>query len=320
MDIKILEYFLILFVLIFFLVKSADLVEESFVVLAKKFGVSEFILGFVLLSAISSLPEISIAITSNSIAPVLSIGNLYGATLVLLSLVAGLSAIKFGNIDFKGKFDEKEVVIGLSIITTMILAVFDGELVLFEGIILIGLYFIYIIQLSRRFRSATQIHIRQKTQEHIIKLGFKSILGSAGILLSAKYIVDISVSLGTAFGVSEALIGLLVLAIGTNLPELTILFRAQSSSQKTLAVGNIIGSATINTLIFGVLVLISGGLVLHANDFIAMIPVIVILSLTIVAFVYFSWTGRKLTRNEGFLLIACYVSLVLTELLILLSP
>lgn len=320
MDIKIIGLFTALVILIFILVKSADLVEDSFVLLAKKIGVSEFVLGFVLLSAISSLPEISIAISSNDVVPELSVGNLFGATLILLSLVAGLSAIKFKNISFRGKFNETEVLIALLIIALMIFTALDATFSLLEGVGLVFMYFLYVFQLSIRFKNLSEQKEQKVQAKKLFRLLIKSAIGVFGILASAALIVDTVISIGNILMVSEALLGLLVLAVGTNLPELTMLIRAKHDSQQNLAFGNIMGSAAINTLILGCLIILSQGFRLAIVDVIALTPVMVILSITILAFVFFSWTGRKLTRSEGVLLISCYISLIIAELLIILIP
>lgn len=320
MDLKIIGLFAALIILIFILVKSADLVEDSFVLLARKIGVSEFVLGFVLLSAISSLPEISIAISSNDVVPELSVGNLFGATLILLSLVAGLSAIKFKNISFRGKFNETEVLIALLIIALMIFTALDSHFSVIEGVGLVLIYFLYIFQLVIRFKNSSEPNDQKVQAKKLFRLLIKSAIGVVGILISAALIVDTAISIGNILMISEALLGLLVLAVGTNLPELTMLIRAKQDSQQNLAFGNIMGSAAINTLIFGFLIILSQGFNLAIADIIALTPVMVILTITILAFVFFSWTGRKLTKGEGLLLIACYISLIIAEILILIIP
>lgn len=296
------------------LVTSARIIETSFVEFAHKFKINEFFLGFVVLGLVTSLPEISVAIFSSSKNPELSTGNLIGATTVILTLIIGISAIKYRNLSFESKFAEKEVIFGIFVLSAMVLAVIDQRLVLIEGIILLAAYCAYIFYLNRKLNSKKDkvffLNISTKKTSNVL---LRIIIGIVVLLISSSYAVDLSQQLALSLGVSESFVGIILLAIGTNLPEITILLTSKTAEQENLALGNFFGSACVNTGVLGMLAILSNGFELQ--DFPSIIIGIVILVFALVLFAIFSWTGRKIDRVEGILLITLYIALLLAELL-----
>lgn len=306
----------ILIILIVGLVISAKFVESSFVTIANKLRVNEFFLGFFVLAIITSLPEISIAVVSSNVSPELSLGNLFGATIVILTLIIGISAIKYRGIDFKGKFSEKEVLMGLLTIFLMIVVIFDATLTVFESIVLFSVYAIFIYYLYRKFnkRDSRPTLFLSLDNSNPIKLFTIAIIGAVGIIITSTYIVETAGNIAESLKVSETLIGILMLAIGTNLPELTILLTSKKMEEEELAIGNFFGSACVNVAILGLLGITSRGF--QIEGFAGIVSGGVILLISIIFFIIFSWTGRRLSKSEGFLLVAVYVAFVLTELIV----
>jgi cation:H+ antiporter len=314
---------------IFILVKSAELISYALVSLSKKTKLSEFFVGFVILSWISSIPEIAVVINSSTKIPALSVGNLLGAKVVLLGLLGGIMAVRFGGIKFKGRFNERFMLYALMMMAVMVLVTVDGVLSIFEGWLLIVLYFGYILILARQFKSFPEhfhiIHFKLENvflinQKSIITFG-KILLGAFGVLLASTIIVDSAVKIAEGLNISEAVIGLIVLALGTNLTEISILLTSsiKKVSERKLATGNIIGSAAINSMIFGLLIVIAGGIHMDFKDYISIIPSLVVLTLTLLAFVRFAWTGKSVSKIEGMMLVSLYISLIITELILIVS-
>ncbi len=321
MDLETLSLFSLIAVLIYGLVKSADLIEDGFVLLAKSLKMNEFFIGFVILSAVSNLPEFSIVLSSNNLVPELSVGNLVGGSVIILTLVIGLSVIKFGGIEFKGRFREKEVVEGLSVMSLSILALYDGNLEVYESLGLMGAYIIYVYLIHNRYKNKRNTKATKSVvdSKKLMQMFFKAVVGSILILVCSSLLVDVVIEIGGRIQLNEALVGLFILAIGTNIPEITILLRAKKVKQKNLALGNFIGSATINVFILGLLGILSQGVDLNASGhFIVLVPVLVIFAMSLIAFLVFSWTGHKLTKTEGAMLIGFYIALLIAELTALL--
>lgn len=312
--------FLVLFLLalIFVLVLSAKLVETSFIHISNRFKVNEFFLGFFILAIVTSLPETSIALVSSSESPELSLGNLLGATIVILTLILGISAIRYKGINFKGKFGEKEVLIGLLTILLMVLVISDGTLTLLDSAVLVISYGTFIYYLYKKFniQGIKRLHLKIDTTNPF-KVFAQGLVGVVGIILSSSYIVSSAEQVALNLGVSQTVIGILMLAIGTNLPEITILLTAKKLEEEELAIGSFFGSACVNVAILGILGLTSRGF--EISDYISVVSALVILTVTIILFTIFSWTSRKLSKYEGMLLLSMYVAFLTAEIIILLS-
>lgn len=308
--------FLLLGVFVTILVTSAKLVESSFTRIASKFRINEFILGFFVLAIITSLPEISIALASSNEVPELSLGNLIGATIVLLTLVLGISAIKYKGIEFKGKFSEKEVLIGIITILLMVAVVLDAYLSIVDGIILLGAYGAFIYYLYKKLSGAerTNLYMNLDTSKPI-KYFFLGLVGAVGIIVSSFYVVQTSVDIAGMLGISNTFIGILLLAVGTNLPEITILLTSKKEEEVDLAVGGLFGSACVNVAILGLLTLTSRGF--EVKDMMSLATGLALLVFSSILLLFLSWTGKKLTRAEGFLLVAAYIAFVTTEIIVI---
>lgn len=307
--------FIFIAILLYTLIKFAKGVEKQFESIAKGFKLNEFFLGFVVLGFITSLPEISIAVFSSKSNPSLSASNLIGATIILLTLVIGVALLKFGDYEFKRRFSELDVRAGLLLLFLIIIAFLDKQISSLEGLILIILYFLYVVHLSRKLNK-NNFDLNNIVKKEFIKKIFTGIISATVLIIAAYFIVQASISLAFNLGISVTFIGIFVLALGTNIPELSILFTSKNTiTNKNFAIGNFFGSAVINTGIIGFLAVISGGI--KIENFQSFIPGIVILTFTLILFIFFSWTGKKLTKTEGVFLIAAYFSLIISELLIL---
>lgn len=313
-NIEILAFISLIVVSIYLLVRSADLIEESFVYISKKLKVSEFFMGFVVLATVSSLPELAIAFNSSREIPELSVGNLLGATLIMLTLVIGLSAIRFKNVHFKGRYGTRELFIGLLLTIFNIGALLDRQLTVFEGIILVGVYVSFAVYIFYKFRKKKPEEENQTVPARkMYSLLVKTLIGIIVLLFASTAAVNAVIRLGDLVSINESLIGLFVLAIGTNTPELALLLRAENFDQTKLAIGNFIGSAVFNTMTLGILSIMSGGVQLSVSNYVSLLPVMALIVFACILFLIFGITGKELTRTEGILLIAIYVSLLVSE-------
>ena len=137
------------------------------------------------------------------------------------------------------------------------------------------------------------------------------------LLISANVIVEISKVLATALSIPIALVGIFVLGIGTNIPEIAILLTSNKGarSEKELIFGSILGSIFIRTIILGLLGIVSGGFII--KDYVVIIPTIVILSIALFMLIVFVLRNKDISKVEGIMLVALYISLIVSELLIL---
>jgi cation:H+ antiporter len=302
---------------VFLLVKSADLITETCVRIAKRLGIGEFLIGFFVMGLLTSLPEFSVAINSisNGI-PDLTIGNLLGASLVLVTLVVGLNAVIRREIPFHGKFNSRELMHTLVVILLPVVTLVDQDLTFGEGLVLIGAYLTLIVHLRRIFS-----HKKYSTFDKLksVKIDFKTtltifiklVIGVVGLVVMSSVVIDNAISVAEAFNVNIALVGIFLLAIGTNLPELVILLRADNQREERFAVGNFLGSASVNTLTVGLIGIIRPH---QLSGFVELVPVMILLTFAVLLFLLLERTRSALNRNHGLILIAVYVAMILGEI------
>jgi cation:H+ antiporter len=323
---KALEIFLLFFALlcsVYLLMYSAKKVQNGLIIVTKKAHLKEFFLGFLILGIFTNMPETLIALISANSAPELSLGNLLGGAAILLTLGIGSIVVKFGSIRFPRRiFREGDFFVGLIQVFFILFVLIDLEVNLVESIILILFYILYIRSVAHRFnihvtRSLFGMDIKSFFNVGNAKLYISVFVSVILLLVSANVIVEISKVLATALSIPIALVGIFVLGVGTNIPEIAILLTSNKDdrSEKELALGSVLGSVFIRTIILGVLGLVSGGFVI--KDYIVIVPTIVILSLALLMLIVFVLRNKDISRVEGIMLLALYASLIVSEVLIL---
>jgi len=261
---------------------------------------------------------------SANTAPELSLGNLVGGATILLTLGIGSIVIKFGSIKFPRRiFTEGDFIVGLIQVFFILFVLIDLEVNVVESIILILFYILYIRSVAHRFnihvtRSLFGMDIRSFFNFGNAKLYISVFVSVILLLVSANVIVEVSKALSLSLGIPIALVGIFILGVGTNIPEIAILLasKKEARSEKELIFGSILGSVFIRTIILGVLGVVSGGFVI--KDYIVIIPTIVILSLALLCLIVFVIRNKDINRIEGIVLMALYFSLIISEILILL--
>ena len=303
--------YILSFVAIWF---GAGLIVSSVEDLSKKLNISSFAVSFFVLGILTSIPEASVGI--NSIIdgnPEIFVGNLIGASLVLFLLVIPLLAF-FGNgIRLAHQLDGKSLLVSLAVVASPVYFILDKKVTPFEGSFLIFLYIIlfYLIEkkkgLLEKIREVTSV---RKT--HILEDIMKIIAGSAIVFYASSMIVDKTIYFSGVFNISSYLISLLVLSIGTNMPELSLAVRAITLGKKDIALGDYVGSAAANTLFFGLLSILNRSEVNVSNHYIETF-VFTILGLGL--FYYFTRSKNDISRREGIILLIVYFMFVLIEII-----
>lgn len=303
---------LILFIL---LSKSADLVVEALTALGRTIHLTDFAVGFLFLGLATSTPELFVGITSAvDEIPQLSLGNLFGASIVLLTLIAGLTAIIQKRVLLGNSFDATKALLTTLVIVSPLPLLADGILSEREGVILLVVYashLLFFIRENHLFShhfSFTNLHQRSG----INRAAFQLVGGLIGLIFCAKAIVSITIVLAAAIQMPLFLVGVIMLALGTNLPELSVALRATASRHTTMALGNIMNSAAVNTAILGFVAILrpiyirSGHLLVVSAIFLLVAAVLLSVFVT---------TKRTLSRREGFVLLGIYVLFIATETL-----
>jgi len=293
------------------LVKSSEWVVRHATHISATLGISAFAIGFILISVTTSLPEFAVAIfSSTGGAPGLSVGNVLGANLTVLTLVLGLVVIFGGTIILK----KKEIIglIELLFITSLVsVMIFQGgELVPFHGLILLALFGYLVFRLYNKGKIPRNVFdgVDEKKTEAIVKL-----FGSLALLvIAAHFLVDASVGMAHSLGISNTLIGATLISLSTTMPELSVELRAVKSKQYALALGDLFGSAVTNvTLVLGTLLVLSTG-----RPKIDTKPILGILPIFFMTlfFIWYTLTKRgRITKQEGMVLIGLYALFLVQE-------
>ena len=310
----------------FILIKSADLVVISLRRLSQETHTKALILSSTILAIATSFPELSVGITSAlEGAPHLSFGNVLGSNIANITLVAGLSAFVVGRVNVHGEFIRKEVVVALFAgILPLVLAV-DGNLTRVDGLILIATYLAYassffkfrFLQIAEEFKREFFFHrflrrfIHAKLSVNKTREWGKFFVGIALLLFSGDVIVKIARELAASAGIPIFLVGLILLSIGTTLPELAFSFRSLEDREPTMYFGNLLGSIIANsTLILGVTSLIYPiSIIAVEKTWIAAIT----FPIVFLVFWFFVKTKLKLERWEAGMLLLIYIAFVVLE-------
>ncbi len=241
------------------LVWSADKFVFGASSLARNFGIPPMIIGLTIVAMGSSAPEMMIAATASlQDNPNTAIGNAIGSNITNIALVLGITAL-LHPLSVSSSTVRREIPLILAITALAYWMLADEHFSFIEGLILIAGFFIYIITLlvitlkrakNNRVDDAMIIEAEQELPDAISTPQSVKwlIIGIIVLPLSAGYLVDSSVFIAKAFGISDLVIGLTVIAIGTSLPELAASIMSIIKKEDDLALGNIIGSNIFNIL------------------------------------------------------------------------
>ena len=301
---------LVLVLLLLLLGKSASWAVRAAVKTARIAGLNELVISIVVITAISILPETIISIISAFRgSPSLGLGTLLGSNVVDLTFVLGVMAVfSRKKIAVESTFIKKDYLFLGFLLPPLILG-FTGHFSRLDGIILIlaSLVFFYAMTQVKTPRPSITLPEERTPLAREAMILVLSLLAMGG---SAYYVVKYAEAIATSIGVTPALIGLTVIAIGTCLPELIFSFRAISRRHPTLALGDVFGTViTDANLVLGItafihpfsfnprLIIVTGIFMLLAGLF----------SLELLR------SDRALTRSEGFLLLVFYGLFITVE-------
>lgn len=283
--------------------------------LAKNIGVSPMIIGMTIIAMGSSAPEIVVAATASlGGTPDTAVGNAIGSNITNIMLVLGLTAL-FKPITVRSDTVRRELPLLLGLSFLAIFFLFDNHFSFLEGVVLIILFFTVISGLTLiSLRADKKDPLTEEVNEEIPKdvptltAVFWIVVGLILLPASAQFMVESAVVIARHFGMSDLIIGLTIIAIGTSLPELAAGIAGVLKNEDDLAMGNVIGSNIFNILA----VLAMPGLIAPGNIDPSAInrDIYVMLGATVLLFLFsfrFTKSDRRINRIEGGLLLLGYV-------------
>lgn len=298
-----------------FLVKGADIFVEGSSSIAKKFKVPSIIIGLTIVAMGTSLPEAAVSVTA-SIADknALAVSNVIGSNIFNLMMVIGVCAIMtpvaVNKATLKRDFPFSVIcailLLVLGLIGPMSLGHADGVifLILFAGFI--GLMIRSAMKASKEGNAVASEEIEAAEEIKIMPV-WKSLLfiviGAVGIVIGGDVVVDSASNIAAKFGMSQTLIGLTIVSVGTSLPELVTSIVAARKNEVDMALGNAIGSNIFNILfVLGIAGAISPMAFLTEN----VIDIVILLVFSLIVWL-FAWTKKEIKRGEGLIMVLLYV-------------
>lgn len=302
----------------FALIKGADLLVDGASSLARRLGVSTLVIGLTIVAFGTSTPELIVNIFASTKGNTdIAIGNILGSNIANILLILGISAVLFPLAVKKGTV-WKEIPLSLLAIIVVALMVNDtfldggsfSGLTRIDGLVLIAFFTIFLyctFGISRvQIADAAEVPIHRHSLPRVcLMVSF----GLIGLFVGGKWIVDGAVALAIALGMSEALIGLTIVAVGTSLPELATSAVAAYKKDVDIAVGNIVGSN-----IFNIFFILGVSAVINPLPFSSLMMRDVFVTLFATALLFgFMFIGKRhtLERWQGVGFLALYVSYVI---------
>ncbi|HMQ53811.1 MAG TPA: calcium/sodium antiporter [Anaerolineae bacterium] len=308
------------------LIYGADLLVRGASKLALAVGISPLVVGLTVVAYGTSAPELAVSLQSSYAGAVdLAVGNVVGSNIANVLLILGLSAM-VAPLVVSAQLVRLDVPLMIGISFLLLLLGLDGELSRWDGLLLAagGLgYTAFSIWQSRRETRAVQQEFAdhfdgQSTLAHtpqqiLLQLGLIAV-GLLLLVVGANWLVDGAVLLAREFGISELVIGLTIVAVGTSLPELATSIVASMRGERDIAVGNIVGSNIFNILVvlgFSGL-LAPTGISVSTAALVFDLPVMIVVAIACLPIFF---TGSAIARWEGVLFFGYYLAYVVYLLL-----
>jgi cation:H+ antiporter len=294
--------YIILIIGFLLLIKGADLFVDKATIIATKLKIPKIIIGMTIVAIGTSLPELSVSVQSSILGlNDMCVANVIGSNIFNLLMITGtialLSKVKINN--FMNVFKTFGVYILLIVLSL------DKNLSLLDGIILLGVFIAYMTNMIKS-ESYTEEENEDVVKEHILKTIVLGLIGLAGIAYGGNLVIESARDIALSLGMSENLVGLTVVALGTSLPEYVTSIVACKKDEMDIAIGNILGSNIFNIL------LVLGLASLLAPISVSIVTLIDALFMFITMILYIVFTFKKRTVNKftGIIFIMTYVAYI----------
>ena len=302
------------------IILGAEFVLRGSSYIATRLGIKPIIIGLTIVSIGTSAPELAVGITAVSEGRSdIAVGNIAGTNMLNILFILGLSAmmrpLKIHLLSIR-----LDVPVMVAAAVVLFIMSLDGVLSTIDGILLLLGGTVYVIALIRFSRKAS-VKLKQEfsvefskealvprhSKGIVVLYGLMLIAGIALTILGADLLVAGAVQIAASMGVSDALIGLTIVAIGTSAPELATTIMATIKDERDVAIGNLIGSSISNiVVILGVICVVSPGGVLVSSD-ILWLDLPLAAAVAIVCYPVFK-SDRTVTRLEGTLFVLAYLA------------
>ena len=287
--------------------------------LSKKLKLSSFLVSFFILGGLTSLSELSIGVFSviNN-TPEFSIGNLIGASAVLLLFIIPLFAIISNGIEIKKSKEAINLTLSIALVSLPIFLLLDRSFSIFDGMIIVFAFIALMFTVKNKRTIFEVIEDKVIHDKMNIFIEIAKILFGAGLIIGASHFLINSLGeITSAFNIAPFFVGLLILSFGTNVPEMTILFKSILLKKESIGFGDYVGSAVMNTLVVSVVSFLHSAV--NGSDVINISKGlgynILLLPLGALLFILFT-RKERLERKHGIVMLLLYVLFIISEIII----
>ncbi|MFH5883165.1 calcium/sodium antiporter [Halalkalibaculum sp. DA3122] len=297
-----LTYFLFIIGLVFLLAGAQWLVDSS-TGIAARYEISPLFVGVVIVAFATSAPEVAVSLGAALGGEAsLALGNVVGSNIVNVLLILGVTAV-IAPIAIRRRIVLLDIPILIVLSLLVYLLSLDGVLQLWEGGLLLTLFAGFLVfQIKQIQRDSmpepaeAEPPVQREVRPLPIQIGL-FVTGLGTLILGARWMVGSAVEIALAWGMSELIIGLTVISVGTSLPEIATSVIAALKGEQDLSVGNVVGSNIFNLLlVLGLSVVLSGGFAVSPAAVALDIPFMVAVSIACLPIFF---TGHRIARWEG---------------------
>lgn len=295
------------------LIKGADIFVDGASAVAGNFKVPKMLIGLTIVAFGTSAPELAVSIKSLlSGSGDMVLGNVIGSNILNILLILGLSAM-FHSLAVKNNTVKKELPITLMITTAFAVLLSDSiftknltnSFTRGDGIVLLlffGVFMYYLISMSKNKTDIEEID--DTNYPSMKKAIFLTLLGLIGIVFGSNFVVESASFIAKTIGISERMISLTIVAIGTSLPELVTSVAATRKGEYDIAIGNVVGSNIFNIgVVIGIPVAILGGISKINFSYID----IVVMILSALFLFLFAHNDHKISKKEGIFFLLAFI-------------
>ena len=294
------------------LIKVADWFVDGASAVAGNFKISKMLIGLTIVSFGTSAPEFAVSIKSLlSGSGDIVLGNVIGSNIFNILLILGTSAC-IHTLNVKNNTVKKELPITLLMSTLLVVllsdSMFDKNMTnMFtrgDGITTLLFFLVFIYYLISMARNKTEDEVEENLMK-LPKAAFLTVVGILGIVFGSNFVVDSASYIAAALGVSERMIGLTIIAMGTSLPELVTSVIATKKGEYDIAIGNVVGSNIFNIgMVIGLPVMLIGTIPNVTINIVDLIMMIVASGLLFI----FAYNDYKIKKNEGIMFIILFIA------------
>lgn len=299
--------FVLLLVGFIMLIKGGDVFVDSASNIARKFNIPPIIIGLTIVAMGTSAPEFAVSVTS-SLAGMndMSIANVVGSNIFNLLVVLGVSSVmnklKVNNY--------KDVFTLLGSVILLLICVIDGNLSFLNGVVLLISFAYFIFNMIKSVKNNND-KVEVQTNKPLWLTIILGLLGLGSIVWGGDLVVNSASAIASQFGMSENLIGLTIVAVGTSLPELVTSVMATKKGEVDIAVGNVIGSNIFNILLILGCASVINPMVVST---VALMDIIFVVLMT-GSFILTTYKNREVSKKIGIPMVLIYMFYIIITII-----